>query len=472
MNDDSKKKLAERYQRELNRGEHFWPDSLYKDLLVSLGIFILLVLLATFIGVPAHPKADPSDTTYVPRPEWYFLFIFKFLALYGQIPVLGHIEWFATVVIPGAFIVALFLVPFIDHSPHRHYSKRVLPLSLIALMVVQIITLTLIADTPTVSESGSRTIGMLQTVGDVLVPILGLILLLLLSFVFKGKPAKPMIWTTILTSVLMVGFTVVVLFQAPPTEAAETNVATTLADQIVAGRDLYSINCAECHGDDGKVTTITGVEGLDGTLTPAISGRDVLYTLDDASLVQVMNYGRPDAGMTPFGKAYNPEGLTMAEMDYIVMFMRYTWDDRFEAPPIKPLFPPLVEGEVPSYDVHIKPIVTRYCISCHRAGKTNNNYLMSTYEDILTTGDNEDKDVIAGDPNSYLLQVIEGHEITDPNDPSKVLIGTMPPNSTLKPDVVDVFQRWIMAGMPETAEEAAALSTTTSESTTTTADGG
>ena len=37
----------------------------------------------------------------------------------------------------------------------------------------------------------------------------------------------------------------------------------------------------------------------------------------------------------------------------------------------------------------------------------------------------------------------------------------MPPNSTLKPDVVDVFVRWVEAGMPQTAEEAAALSTTT-----------
>jgi len=56
-----------------------------------------------------------------------------------------------------------------------------------------------------------------------------------------------------------------------------------------------------------------------------------------------------------------------------------------------------------------------------------------------------------------------------------VLIGTMPPNSTLKPDVVDVFKRWIMAGMPQTAEEAAALSTTTTtggSTTTTTAAGG
>jgi mono/diheme cytochrome c family protein len=461
MNDALKKKLAERYQRELDRGERFWPDSLYKDVLVSLGLFLLLVLLATFIGVPVEPKADPSDTTYVPRPEWYFLFLFKFLALYGTIPVVGQIEWIATMVIPGAIILALMLTPFIDNSPNRYYSKRVLPLSLIALLVVQSITLTLIGDTPTVSEDGSHTIGVIQTVGNLLIPLLGLIVLFLLAYAFKVRRTRVMIWTTGLTAVLMVGFTGVALGLAPAPETSETEVATTLTDQIAAGQDLYSIDCVECHGEDGKVTTITGVEGLEGKQISAIDGHDVLYTLDDPSLAEVMAYGRPDAGMPPFGKAYNPEGLTMSEIGYIVTFMRYTWDDRFEAPPVKPLFPALAEGEVPSYDVHIQPIVKRYCISCHRPGKSNNNYLMTTYDEILTTGDNKDKDVIAGDPNSYLLQVIQGHEIMDPNDPSKVLIRTMPPNSTLKPDVVDVFVRWVEAGMPETAEEAAKLSTTT-----------
>ena len=66
------------------------------------------------------------------------------------------------------------------------------------------------------------------------------------------------------------------------------------------------------------------------------------------------------------------------------------WDDRFEAPPLKPLFPALAAGEVPSYDVHIAPIVKRYCVSCHRAGKENNDFLMTSYEEILSTGKNKD----------------------------------------------------------------------------------
>jgi mono/diheme cytochrome c family protein len=458
MKDDVKQRAAARYEQELRKGERFWPDSIYKDLLVSLGIFVLLVLLATFVGIEPQPKADPSDTSYLPRPEWYFLFLFKFLAIYGQIPVLGKIEWLATVVVPAAAILALTLAPFLERNPARYYGKRILPISIMAIMVVSIVTLTLMSDVPTVTAQGSTFPGILQAIAGLAIPGLGMILLFLMSFVFKNTPAKTMIWTAGITAALMVGFTGGVLCLAPTVEAAETTeVATTLADQIVAGQDLYSIHCVECHGDDGAVTEITGVEGLEGKVISAINGKDVLYTLNDAAMGEVIAYGRPDAGMTPFGRAYNPEGISKSEIDYLVTFMRYTWDDRFEAPPIKPLFPALADGEVPSYEVHIQPIVKRYCISCHREGKTNNNYLMTSYEEILTTGDNKDHNIIAGDPEGYLLQVIQGTPIPDPDDPATEMIRIMPPTSQLKPNVIDVFVRWIMAGMPQSALDAAAL---------------
>ena len=460
MNDESKKKIKERYEGALRQGERFWPDSIYKDLLVSLGIFILVVLLATFVGVAAEPKADPSDTAYLPRPEWYFLFLFKFLAIYGQIPLLGKIEWLATVLIPGIAILLLTVLPFIDRSPNRYYGKRILPISVMAIIVVGIVMLTLMADIPTVSPDGSTFIGLLQAIGGLLIPGIAIVLLFVMSFAFKNTPAKTMIWTTGIAAVLMLVFTGAVLAMAPKAEAEETVVATTLPDQIVAGQDLYSVNCTECHGDDGKVTKIEGVEGLEGKEISPINGHDVLYTLDDASLAEVILYGRPDAGMNPFGKAYNPEGLSRSDIDNIVTFMRYSWDDRFEAPPLQPLFPALAANEVPSYEVHIQPIVKRYCLSCHRAGKTNNNYLMGSYDDILHTGDNKEKNIIAGDPNSYLLQVIQGHPIPDPKDPSKELIRKMPPNGKLQPNVIDVFVRWIMAGMPQTAAQAATITVT------------
>lgn len=454
MNDETKKQITERYEKELNKGERFWPDTIFKDVIMSLGIFVLLLLLATFVGIPAEAKADPSDTSYLPRPEWYFLFLFKFLALYGQLPLIGKIEWLATVLVPTIALGILTLIPFIEKSPHRHYSKRILPISIMTIMVIGIVLLTLMSEVPTVSEDGSTLLGTLQTIAGIFIPLAGYILL----FAFKNN-TRLMLWTTSLAALSMILISGTVLVLAPEKAAEETTAATTLVDQIVAGQDLYSIHCTECHGDDGSVAVIEGVEGLEGEKITPINSRDVLYTITDSAMLEVIGYGRPNAGMPPFGKTHGGE-LTRSEIDYIIIFIRYTWDDRFEAPVIPELFPPLAEGEVPSYDVHIQPIVKRYCISCHRAGKDNNNYLMTSYEEILTTGDQAANNVIAGDENSYLLQVIQEHPIMNPEKPNEELIGVMPPTKALKPNVIDVFVRWVMNGMPQTAAEAAALSTT------------
>jgi mono/diheme cytochrome c family protein len=455
MNEETKKKINAKYERELGNGERFWPDSIFKDVIVTLGIFLLLILLATFVGVHDSPKADPSDTSYIPRPEWYFLFLFKFLALYGQIPVLGKIEFIATVIIPGIAIGVLTLLPFIEKSPYRYYGKRVLPLSVMAIFIVSMVTLTWISDISTTSgEEGPYLAGILQTIGGLVVPGLAFLLLFIMAFTMKEKAKKVMIWTTVVASFLMVAFTGGTLLVAPEPASVEEEIPVTLTDRIVAGQDLYSVHCVECHGDDGSVAIIEGVEGLEGEEITPINSKDVLYTLTDSAMVEVISYGRPNYGMNPFGLAYGGE-LTRNQIDHMVTFMRYLWDDRFEAPEIKPLFPPLAAGEVPSYDVHIAPIVKRYCISCHREGKDNNDYWMTSYNEMLTTGENVDNNIIAGDMDSYLLQTIQGTPILD--EKGEELIGVMPPSYTLKADVIDVWVRWIMNGMPQTAEEAAAL---------------
>jgi mono/diheme cytochrome c family protein len=447
MNEETKTQINAKYERELQRGERFWPDSIYKDAIVALGIFLLLVMLATFVGVHDSPKADPSDTSYIPRPEWYFLFLFKFLALYGQIPILGKIEWIATVLIPGVAIGILTLLPFIDKSPHRYYAKRALPLAIMFIMVLGIVLLTMLADYPTVAHDGSGLPGLIQAVAGLVVPAIVYIAFTVMAYTLRERAVRAITVTAALGGALMVAFTVLamVAFPLPAQETAE--VPATLSDQISAGQDLYSIHCVECHGDDGMVEIISGVAGLEGKVVSIINSRDVLYTVNDASMAEIISYGRPDSGMPPLGRAYNPEGLTRAEIDYIVLFMRYTWDDRFEAPYIPPLYPPLAEGEVPTYSVHIQPIVKRYCISCHRPGKDSNAYYMDTYANILNSGDNAGKNVIAGDMNSYLIQTIQHTEILDAD--GRVLVGVMPPTSQLKPDIIDVFIRWVMGGMPE-----------------------
>lgn len=463
MDNETKQKINARYERELNKGERFWPDSIYKDLIVSLGIFIVLILLATFIGVAPEPKADPADTSYLPRPEWYFLFLFKFLALYGQIPVIGKIEWLATVLVPGVGVGLLTLLPLLDKSPYRHYSRRIFALTAMGTLILDIVLLTIMASLPVAPNAEELAASTtLQAIGGLWIPT-AILTILVAFYIFKRdifhqstRRSLP-IYLTVIGGLAMVVMTVVISARAAAyPRPEEVEVATTLVDQIVAGQDLYSVHCVECHGDDGSVAIIEGVEGLEGEEITPINSTDVLYTITDSAMYEVIAYGRPNAGMTPFGKAYGGE-LSKSEIDYMITFMRYSWDDRFEAPEIPELFPALADGEVPSYDVHIQPIVKRYCISCHRPDKDNNDYLMTTYEEILTTGENKDKNIIADDPNSYFLQVIQGTPIMDPANPSEEMIGVMPPKGHLKADVIDAFMRWIMNGMPRTAEEAAVL---------------
>jgi mono/diheme cytochrome c family protein len=137
-------------------------------------------------------------------------------------------------------------------------------------------------------------------------------------------------------SLAMVAMTVVVSARAaayPETE--EVEVATTLVDQILAGQDLYSVHCVECHGDDGSVAIIEGVEGLEGEEITPINSRDVLYTITDSAMYEVIAYGRPNAGMPPFGQGLWRRAFEERDRLHGHIFMRYMWDDRFEAPAIR-----------------------------------------------------------------------------------------------------------------------------------------
>jgi mono/diheme cytochrome c family protein len=453
MDDEHKKGVIEKYKIVLQKGERFWPDSIFKDLLVSFAIFVLLILLATFIGVPGQPKVDPSDTTYIPRPEWYFLFLFKFLALWGQLPLLGKIEWIATTVVPGVAILALVVLPFMDRNPRRHYARRALSLAVMGVVVVDIVALTLIANIPT---SAGTPMTVVQIFAGLGVPLIALLALFGLGYAFRPKPevsVRVLPWIGGGAAVGILVLTGIVLATTPAV-AQETTTATDLVSQIAKGQDLYSLNCVQCHGPDGGGGIIRGVVGLEGYKMKAIHSQDEMYTRTDDTLSQVIAYGQPSLGMQPFGKAYGGS-LSPSDIDAIVAFMRYTWDDRA----VKPagasaigVIPALKPGEVPSYDVHIAPLVKRYCISCHQPGLQNDNFLMTSYDEILKSGDSAPV-VVAGDKNSILLQLIGGHSLTDPK--TGLVVRSMPPTQLLGSQYIDMFTRWVMAGMPKTAADAA-----------------
>lgn len=379
MDEEHKRRYIQKYQQAKTDGIKFFPDIIYKDLLISFALFVLLVGLAIYVGVPAEPPVDPNDSSYVPRPEWYFLFLFELLKYFP-----GQIEWVGTTLLPGIAILALLLLPFYDKSPYRFWRKRKFAVTLMSLMVTGIIALTIMA-------------------------------------------------------------------AASTPEQEESLLASSISDQIIAGQDLYSIQCVECHGAEGEGGEIIGVEGLEGVVVKPINSQDEMYTRTDETLFNIVDYGQPDLGMPPFGLGYGGE-VSRAELEYLVTFMRYSWDDRAEVPQEAAqagALPVLGPDEVPSYSVHIEPLVKRYCISCHRPGKKNNEYLMQTYEEMMNTGDNA-PNLVAGDLMSNTIRMLHREEIDAG--------GPMPPTRALKPELIQIFERWVLNGLPETPDEAAAIS--------------
>ena len=374
MEEDRKEHYNERYTAEKDKGVKFFPDIIYKDMIVAFGIFIVLIGLAAFIGVAVEPPADPNDSTYIPRPEWYFLWLFQLLKYFP-----GQIEWIGTAVFPTVAVLILLLLPFIDRSPYRYWRKRRLAIILGTVATLSLIALTLLAVVTT--------------------------------------PANE-----------------------------EFEVVSTVTQQIVAGQDLYGLHCVECHGSEGEGGEITTVEGLEGVVVAPLNAPDFIYTRSDDTIFNVIDYGQQDLGMPPYGLGYGGE-LSRGEIDSIVAFMRYTWDDRVEIPEeavAAGAVPELGPDEIPVYTVHIEPIVRRTCLSCHRPGKENNEYLMRDYVEVLETGDNA-PNLIAGDLNSNLIRMLHREEIDAG--------GPMPPSKPLREDWIEIWERWVLAAMPETPED-------------------
>lgn len=130
MNEQERKNYLEKYKKAKEKGVPFFPDIIFKDAVVSLIIFLALVALAYFIGAPVEARANPNDTSYTPRPEWYFLFLFQMLKYFP-----GNLEVIGAMILPGLFIVLMLLLPFIDKNPKRHFRNRPYA-SIVALAVV------------------------------------------------------------------------------------------------------------------------------------------------------------------------------------------------------------------------------------------------------------------------------------------------------------------------------------------------
>lgn len=202
--------------RPLEKGR-FWPDQLFMDTFASFAVFVFILLLSAFAPPFLDAKADPANSTFVPYPAWYFLDLFGLLNL-----VPGDYEVVGAIVIPGLAVLILFLLPWLDRSTTRVLGSRKPILSLLAIGLAIIWSLTIWSQLSIMGKqeaSGQTPESEAQILS-------------------AAEPA-----------------------QAATTASAPASAgAPALSASAQAGAAVYSQNCSSCHGAQGQ--------GVPGTFPP------------------------------------------------------------------------------------------------------------------------------------------------------------------------------------------------------------
>jgi len=120
MNQREKEQYLREYAILKSQGKPFFPYAVIKDSAMACIVLAVIITMSIVLGAEMGPKADPTTTTYVPRPEWYFFFLFELLRVIKPpqfVPL-------ATIGVPTICMILLFLLPFYDRSPERRPERR------------------------------------------------------------------------------------------------------------------------------------------------------------------------------------------------------------------------------------------------------------------------------------------------------------------------------------------------------------
>jgi ubiquinol-cytochrome c reductase cytochrome b subunit len=127
----------------------FYPQQVLKDTVSIFIAFSILFLMAVMVRVPLEQLADPTDTSYIPRPEWYFLFLFQTLKLFK-----GPLEVIGSTILPGLAVLVLILVPFIDRGVMVKVTRRTFAAVVVVLTMIGWGGLTMAAVVTTPKQQG------------------------------------------------------------------------------------------------------------------------------------------------------------------------------------------------------------------------------------------------------------------------------------------------------------------------------
>jgi ubiquinol-cytochrome c reductase cytochrome b subunit len=138
---DWKFRFKQRYAQLKAQGLSFFPYIIFKDIVAVTLVFLVVAFVAYFRPAELEDLANPTDTTYNPRPEWYFLSVFQLLKYFP-----GSLEAFAIVLLPLIAFGILFGLPFLDQGPKRHPLQRPFWTGAGVLTIIGLIVLTVLGE--------------------------------------------------------------------------------------------------------------------------------------------------------------------------------------------------------------------------------------------------------------------------------------------------------------------------------------
>ena len=134
-----------RYKEDVEReGKSFFPYAVLHDSIMSLVVVAVIIGLAVvwhetadgteagILGPWYTDEADPGTIEFVPRPDWFFYFLFYLLRIFKW----PESVFLGTVGIPTILLILLIALPFYDRRPERRLSRR--PVALVAAILVVI----------------------------------------------------------------------------------------------------------------------------------------------------------------------------------------------------------------------------------------------------------------------------------------------------------------------------------------------